>query len=205
VDGLAFAAQYQGKNEESANGRSADRANGDGWGTSLTYTSEIGVGVSAAYSSSDRTNGQQGAFYGNGSEKADAWSTALKYDANNVYLAAMYGESRNSTWITTNADTPAELNGAVNKEQKFEVVAQYQFDFGLRPSLAYVQSKGKDIETWGDQDLYKYVSVGTYYYFNKNMSTYVDYQINLMDDNDFTRAAGITTDDTVGVGLVYQF
>ena len=206
VDGLAFAAQYQGKNEESANGRSAERANGDGWGTSLTYTSEIGVGISAAYTSSDRTNGQQANFYGNGSEKADAWSTALKYDANNVYLAAMYGESRNSTWISTaaNGATPA-LAGAVNKEQKFEAVAQYQFDFGLRPSLAYVQSKGKDIETWGDQDLYKYVSVGTYYYFNKNMSTYVDYQINLMDDNDFTRAAGITTDDTVGVGLVYQF
>jgi len=26
-----------------------------------------------------------------------------------------------------------------------------------------------------------------------------------MDENDFTRAAGISTDDTVGVGLVYQF
>ncbi|AIR86792.1 MULTISPECIES: porin OmpC [Erwiniaceae] len=205
VDGLAFAVQYQGKNEESANGRSASKANGDGWGTSLTYTSDIGVGVSAAYTSSDRTNGQQGSFYGNGSKKADAWSTALKYDANNLYLAAMYGETRNSTWITTDADTVNELSGAINKEQKFEVVAQYQFDFGLRPSVAYVQSKGKDIETWGDQDIYKYVSVGAYYYFNKNMSTYVDYQINLMDENDFTRAAGITTDDTVGVGLQYQF
>ena len=37
------------------------------------------------------------------------------------------------------------------------------------------------------------------------MSTYIDYKINLMNDNDFTRAAGITTDDVVGVGLVYQF
>jgi len=208
VDGLAFAVQYQGKNEEgtNANSRSLSRANGDGWGSSPTYTPGIGVCVSAAYTSSDRTNGQEASFYGNGSKKADAWSTALKYDANNLYLAAMYGETRNSTWISTDAtDIAPARGGAINKEQKFEAVAQYQFDFGLRPSLAYVQSKGKDIETWGDQDIYKYVSVGAYYYFNKNMSTYVDYQINLMDENDFTRAAGISTDDTVGVGLVYQF
>jgi len=35
--------------------------------------------------------------------------------------------------------------------------------------------------------------------------SYVDYQINLMDSNDFTEAAGINTDDVVAVGLVYQF
>lgn len=43
------------------------------------------------------------------------------------------------------------------------------------------------------------------YYFNKNMSTYVDYKINLLDDNSFTRNAGISTDDVVALGLVYQF
>ncbi|MCE9941977.1 porin, partial [Serratia liquefaciens] len=42
-------------------------------------------------------------------------------------------------------------------------------------------------------------------YFNKNMSTYVDYKINLLDDNEFTKATGTATDDIVGVGLVYQF
>ena len=59
------------------------------------------------------------------------------------------------------------------------MVAQYQFDFGLRPSVAYLQSKGKDTENgYGDRDLLKYVDVGATYYFNKNMSTYVDYKIN---------------------------
>ncbi len=44
------------------------------------------------------------------------------------------------------------------------------------------------------------------YYFNKNMSTYVDYKINLLDkDDDFYASNGIATDDIVGVGLVYQF
>ncbi|WP_228296058.1 porin, partial [Klebsiella pneumoniae] len=66
--------------------------------------------------------------------------------------------------------------------------------------------KGKDLERgYGDQDILKYVDVGATYYFNKNMSTYVDYKINLLDDNSFTRNAGISTDDVVALGLVYQF
>ncbi len=59
-------------------------------------------------------------------------------------------------------------NGHVaNKAQNFEVVAQYQFDFGLRPSIAYLKSKGKDIGSYGDRDLVEYVDVGASYYFNK--------------------------------------
>ena len=73
------------------------------------------------------------------------------------------------------------------------------------PSVAYLQSKGKDLEGYGDQDILKYVDVGATYYFNKNMSTYVDYKINLLDDNSFTHNAGISTDDVVALGLVYQF
>ncbi len=51
----------------------------------------------------------------------------------------------------------------------------------------------------------EYVDVGATYYFNKNMSTYVDYKINLIDESNFTRAAGVGTDDIVAVGLTYQF
>ncbi len=50
--------------------------------------------------------------------------------------------------------------GFANKTQNFEAVAQYQFDFGLRPSLGYVLSKGKDIEGIGDEDLVNYIDVG---------------------------------------------
>ena len=78
------------------------------------------------------------------------------------------------------------------------------------PSVAYLQSKGKNLGTIGtrnydDEDILKYVDVGATYYFNKNMSTYVDYKINLLDDNQFTRDAGINTDNIVALGLVYQF
>jgi Outer membrane protein (porin) len=220
VDGLNFALQYQGKNGSVSgeddttgaantgltnNGRGTLKQNGDGFGGSLSYDIGEGFSVGAAVASSKRTDDQNTQLaFGNG-DKATTYTGGLKYDANNIYLAAMYTQTYNATRF---GDT--NFGGFANKAQNFEVVAQYQFDFGLRPSVAYLQSKGKDLGTvggrdFGDQDLLKYVDVGATYYFNKNMSTYVDYKINLLDDNSFTRQAGISTDDVVALGLVYQF
>ncbi|OFV13823.1 porin, partial [Salmonella sp. HMSC13B08] len=231
VDGLNFALQYQGNNEgtgfgQEGSGNSAGRKlakeNGDGFGMSTSYDFDFGLSLGAAYANSDRTDAQVARGYGDGmnqrnnyagGDKAEAWTVGAKYDAYNVYLAAMYAETRNMTYYG-NGDS--ELNGGIaNKTQNFEVVAQYQFDFGLRPSIAYLQSKGKDLGgqevrhgnwRYTDKDLVKYVDVGMTYYFNKNMSTYVDYKINLLDEDDsFYADNGIATDDIVAVGLVYQF
>ena len=207
VDGWNFAVQYQGKNgnnSESPNGRDVLGQNGDGWGLSTTYDLGSGFGIGASAFQSDRTNdqnGNQAGILGRG-DKAEAYTGGLKYDANNVYLAAMYTKSYNATRFGSSDSTAF---GYADKAENWEVVAQYQFDFGLRPSLAYVTSRGTDVQTWGKQNLKKYIDVGATYYFNKNMSTYVDYQINLLDDNQFTDAAGINTDDVVALGLVYQF
>ena len=223
ADGLNFAMQYQGNNEDGGSGegtgngkgRDLTRENGDGFGMSTSYDFDFGLSLGAAYSSSDRSNNQVAAGRGDsshansyaGGDTADAWTVGAKYDANDIYLAAMYAETRN---MTAYGDY-----GIANKTQNFEVVAQYQFDFGLRPSIAYLQSKGKDLGgqevsrgNWRyvDKDLVKYVDVGVTYYFNKNMSTYVDYKINLLDEDDsFYESNGIATDDIVAVGLVYQF
>ncbi|ENR8888117.1 TPA: porin [Citrobacter koseri] len=231
VDGLNFALQYQGNNEgtgfgQEGSGNSAGRKlakeNGDGFGMSTSYDFDFGLSLGAAYANSDRTDAQVARGYGDGmnqrnnyagGDKAEAWTVGAKYDAYTVYLAAMYAETRNMTYYG-NGDS--ELNGGIaNKTQNFEVVAQYQFDFGLRPSIAYLQSKGKDLGgqevrhgnwRYTDKDLVKYVDVGMTYYFNKNMSTYVDYKINLLDEDDsFYADNGIATDDIVAVGLVYQF
>ncbi len=226
VDGLNFALQYQGNNEGSSVGqegsgnsenRKLAKENGDGFGMSTSYDFDFGLSLGAAYSSSDRTNnqvaeGRNDRSYTSkyaGGETADAWTVGAKYDANNVYLAAMYAETRN---MTAYGD---DKGGIANKTQNFEVVAQYQFDFGLRPSVAFLQSKGVDLGGWDhhsngtprytDKDLVKYVEVGMTYYFNKNMSTYVDYKINLLDEDDsFYESNGIATDDIVAVGLVYS-
>ena len=237
VDGLNFALQYQGNNEDGkrgwtgqeGSGNSANRSlaqeNGDGFGMSTSYDFDFGLSLGAAYSSSDRTDDQVARGYQDGMNKrnsyaggetADAWTVGAKYDANNVYLAAMYAETRNMTSYGSGKNDDGSAKGGVaNKTQNFEVVAQYQFDFGLRPSIAYLQSKGSDLGgqevsrgNWRyvDKDLVKYVDVGVTYYFNKNMSTYVDYKINLLDEDDsFYESNGIATDDIVAVGLVYQF
>ncbi len=113
----------------------------------------------------------------------------------------MYTRSYNATRFGSSSATSY---GYADTADNWELVAQYQFDFGLRPSLAFVSSRG-NVQNYGDQNLKKYVDVGATYYFNKNMSTYVDYQINMLDDNNFTNAAGINTDDIVALGLVYQF
>ncbi|HDI3032604.1 TPA: porin OmpC [Cronobacter turicensis] len=219
VDGLNFALQYQGKNgsvsgeNDATGGRSLLKQNGDGYGMSLTYDLGQGFSVGGAMATSKRTadqNASNAALFGEG-DHAEVYSGGLKYDANNIYLAAQYSQTYNATRFGTSNGDRSNIYGFADKAQNFEVVAQYQFDFGLRPSVAYLQSRGKDIankttgESFGDQDLLKYVDVGATYYFNKNMSTFVDYKINLLDDNKFTRQAGIGTDDVVAVGLVYQF
>ena len=213
VQGLNFAVQYQDNNEGNNcdenfcstnegtnNGRDTRHENGDGYGISATYDFGMGFSAGAAYTSSDRTNDQVN-YTTAGGDTADAWTAGLKYDANNIYLAAMYSETRNMTPYGDNADAVA------NKTQNFEVTAQYQFDFGLRPAISYLQSKGKDLgNDQDDKDLVKYADVGATYYFNKNMSTYVDYKINLLDEDDsFYKNNGIGTDDIVALGLVYQF
>lgn len=65
-------------------------------------------------------------------------TVGAKYDANSVYLAMMYAQTRNMT--------PYGDTGIADETQNFEAVAQYQFDFGLRPSLAwFTQRQGHDL------------------------------------------------------------
>ena len=197
VDGLSFAVQYQGKNED----RNIQKQNGDGISTSATWAFGEGFAISAGYANSNRTTDQKNQAFSASGDKAEAWATSAKYDANNVYAAVMYSQTYNMT---------PEDAGFANKTQNIEAVVQYQFDFGLRPSVGYVQSKGKNLASrpgfdGGTADLLKYVEVGTWYYFNKNMNVYAAYKFNLLDENDYTAATGLSTDDQAAVGIVYQF
>ena len=188
VDGLNFALQYQGKNNDTDRAK----ANGDGFGFSVNYNID-GFGFVGAYSNSDRTDEQAADRRG---ENAEVWSLATKYDANNVYASVMYGESHNMTHM--------ESGGFANKTQNIEAVVQYQFDFGLRPSLGYVYAKGKDLNGNRDADIMNYVELGTWYYFNKNFNVYTAYKFNLVDDED-SYITGASTDDQFAVGITYQF
>ena len=198
VEGLDFAAQYVGKNDRTGNADAIRRANGDGYAFSVAYEVISGLTFTGAYANVDRTTTQNNATYGEG-DRAESWATSVKYDANQIYLAALYSETHNAT--PTNSSTTAP-SGFANKAETFEVVAQYQFLNGVRPSIAYVQSKAKDLENIGSADLYKYVSVGANYSLNKNLNVYAEYKINLLDGDN---ALGKADNDVTGVGINYQF
>ncbi|QWT42998.1 porin [Dickeya dadantii] len=193
VDGWDFALGYQAKHNDSTQLR---KQTGDGWAISSSYTAPFGVGVIGSYTAADRTDSQ--ITDGRG-EKAEAWATGLKYDANNVYVAATYGEYHNLTYKNSGALF------AYDKTKVFEAVAQYTFDFGLTPSLGYVTAKADDdtsaVKTSGY--LKKYISVGATYAFNKNFSTLVEYDINLIDNDNNPNS--VATGNTVALGAIYQF
>ena len=209
VDGLAFAVQYQGQNGstgENTNGRADVLAqNGEGWGTSLAYTiGDTGVTAAAAYSNSNRTDAQRRVVLSD-AKNAEAWASGLKYDANNVYLAATYAETRNMTAVKGAENIDPSLAGSVaDKTKNLEIVAQYQFDFGLRPSVAYLQSKAQ--KAGYEVTQVKYVDLGATYYFNKNMAVYADYKINMLNENhEGAKTLDLNTHDVFGLGAVYQF
>lgn len=204
--------QYQGSNRgegESANGRANVLSqNGNGWGAAVSYDiADSGVTAVAAYSNSKRTDEQRAVAFSD-AKHAEAWASGLKYDANSLYLAATYAETRNMTAIkgadNLTIDNESVTGSVADKAKNFELVAQYQFDFGLRPSVAYLQSKVQKLGQEYTQ--VKYVELGSTYYFNKNMAAYADYKINLLNDNDdAVKMLNLATDNVFGLGMVYQF
>ena len=109
------------------------------------------------------------------------------------------------------ASSTSSAYGYANESQIFEAYASYQFDFGLQPFVAYNSLRGKKLGAstsgpdYGNQDIEKFVDLGATYFLNKNVNVFVDYKINLIDENEFTRQAGINTDDVTAIGIVYQF
>lgn len=211
VDGLDFAVQYQAENragEKAGEGRGIQSANGNGYGMSIAYDFGHGISATGALTSANRASAQKELPYGHGGDKANAYAAAIKYDAKKYYLAIMYSQSYNLLRFgefKPNEQEKKKISGFANKARTLEAVAQYLFDFGLTPSLAYVQTWGYDIEQYGRQDLRKFIDLGVTYNFNKNMSTFIDYKINLLQGNDFTEKAGIKQDNIVALGLQYQF
>ncbi|HDC2549066.1 TPA: porin, partial [Salmonella enterica] len=146
-----------GKNgglKESNNGREdAKNQNGDGYGMSVTWEGDDGFGVGTAYSSSHRVKDQRADDApGNADGKrAEVWTAGLKYDANNIYLAATYAQTRNMQWVDIGNGsklytaavcgnvTPDEDDNTpdcglfIHRTDNVEIVAQYMFDFGLQP------------------------------------------------------------------------
>lgn len=173
VDGLSFAVQYA-----DSNSRKETKSDNEAYGMNVQYSIlDTGLTVGAAYAEETSKKSPKSYTFG------------INYDANDLYLAAIYAHTKNATDM--------EVDGKAIKSKKvngFEFVAQYGIDLDvgrITPSLAYVQYKGKNEK----KDLTKYVEVGAQYDFNKNLTAIVDYKINQIKH----------TRDTLALGLIYQF
>lgn len=175
VDGLRFGLQYKDKDHDYTSTTPTDvkslinesRAR-ESYGLSLDYDIlDSGLTVGGAYARS--------------AGGANTYAFGLKYDADSLYIAALYSHTKFESEM---------------KSSLFEIVAQYGFDLEIgriTPSIAYLQGKLK--RAGNDEDIQKYVDLGLTYDFNRNMSAIIDYKLNLKDD--YT--------DTVGLGLIYRF
>lgn len=211
VPGWDFYLQYQAKNTD----RDIEEQHGDGMAFATTYHhAETGLGGGFTYAKSDRSDEQQMWGLGNSAngKTAEMWGIAANYDANNIYVGLSWAESNNMLPVTGDSG----LYEIANKTRGFEAVANYTFDFGLTPSIAYNQLRGRDLHGFtvtntnpygqGNAYLAKYVSLGAKYEFNKNMDMAVGYKINLLDkDAAYTRRANLASDDQVEMRLTYTF
>ncbi|MWP50093.1 MULTISPECIES: porin [unclassified Gilliamella] len=219
VNGLRFAVQYADNGDNSStshfnkNTHDDKRDSAEAWGSVVDWdVLDTGLSVGAGYA-------QTG-----GHKDAKAWSAGIKYDNDNLYLAALYIQGKQK-YGWDNASTTHSANDL--KTKGYELVAQYGIDFEvgrLTPSVAYIQHKVKDASSYlsdsglKGNDLAKYVDVGLTYDFNKNLQAIIDYKINLLDKDDIGARRALykdtsftksqikgTTKDTVALGLIYQF
>ncbi|WAI18487.1 MAG: porin [Buchnera aphidicola (Acyrthosiphon caraganae)] len=207
ANGISLALQYQ----DQSNNRAEHQQNGTGWGASLKYESDVGLTAIGSCFSSERSELDQN----NQNQKlpsAGAYGLGFKYDANDIYIAAFYGEARNltpsSSVISQNTSPNEQLY--INKTQNIEAIAEYNFHSGFHPSLSYLDSKGQNSNTKNssghqDLELAKEINISTRYEFNKNISTYMNYKINLLKSDNFIKKNNIPTDNTIGAGIVYHF
>ncbi|CAL4323811.1 porin [Buchnera aphidicola] len=195
IDGVSFALQYQDENKN----RSSKQQNSSGWGASLKYESDSGLTAVGSCFTSDRLPSDKKDLK---SKSVDSYGLGFKYDAHNIYIAAFYGAARNLT------PDPANSKNYINTTENIEAIAEYNFESGFHPSLSYLDSKGHNSndENLNELNLSKQINISTRYEFNKNVSTYMNYQINLLkDSNTFVQKYKIPTDNIIGAGVVYQF
>lgn len=186
VEGLSFALQYADKDGAEKGAQSIDR---EAYGLNAQYSIlDTGFSIGAGYATTSKSKLY---FGGDNAKRAKSYIIGGNYDANNLYVGAIYAASKNNNSY---------------KGKGWEMVVQYGIDLDvgrITPSLAYVQHKTKANEAGDYQNKHKYVDVGFSYDFNKNLSAIVDYKINLLKEKD-----GVTnaeTKDTLALGLVYKF
>lgn len=209
IDGMSFILQYQDQSEN----RAQNQTNGPGWGISIKYETDVGLTAIGSCFSSQRFQSDKSNQDNKLTPSVGAYGLGFKYDANDIYIAAFYGEGRN---LTPSLNILSDNNASkdqpyINKTQNIEAIAEYNFHSGFHPSLSYLDSKGQNLNIKDattvpkNLELAKQINISTRYEFNKNISTYMNYTINLLKSDNVIKEQNIPTDNTIGAGIVYHF
>ncbi|TSJ90482.1 porin [Gilliamella apicola] len=199
TDDLSFALQYADNGD---NSNSTDRYKSlysenksrEAWGANIQWNIfDTGLTAGAGYAQTSSSD-----------HRHNTWTAGLKYDNNNLYLAANYFQSKLKSRLIQDGYVEKEgvllpniVGSSDVKIKGVELVAQYGFDLPvgrLTPSLAYVQHKQRIDSFYSNSEqehysadsspLVKYVSLGATYDLNKNFSAIVEYKFNLLDRKD---------------------
>ncbi|MCR3964197.1 porin [Aeromonas veronii] len=207
--GLTLGAQFTGNNDP----QNADRSNlsgahstwnpkgsAEGFAVAANYDFDMGLSLGTAYNQAGKTDEQAANAAFGGDRDAKLYGVGAKYAVGDLYLAATYSHGEDHLYVKT-------FNGYAEKMDGYEAVAQYAIG-KFKPSLAYLRTDVKDSAHGVDDTYTEYVSIGAWYNFTDNFNAYVDYKINLLDNNGVdahTNSLGKNTDDVVAVALQYNF
>ncbi|QJC34577.1 hypothetical protein GJT95_01425 [Enterobacteriaceae endosymbiont of Donacia crassipes] len=235
IKGLDFTLQYKGlsffkENNDYNDDKNLEKnlfidkeKNRQGWGTSIKYKlGDSGISFIGAYFNALKINNKSNIINKiifvkekniNHEQENDkksnaikAFSIGVKYEKNNIYLAAVFSEAQNS--LIYLADYEYLF---ANKIRNLEVIGQYKFSNELKTIVSYVQSEGNNIPMGrhfdgGNVNFVKYVSIDTIYKFSKNLSAYISYRINLLSKNNrYINTNHIFHHNLFGIGLIYKF
>ncbi|UTT86276.1 porin [Vibrio pelagius] len=158
----------------------------DGYGISGVYSLPIGLDLGLAYAAED---------LGAGAGSANQILAGVAYSLDSLYLAATY----------STGDLDDKATGT--DEESFtamEFAAQYKFTKQISAAAVYTyqeneQANGTKVDATDG------IELAGYYKFNSNFRTYLAYYLNGLDEE--KNAAGVVTagEDTLRLGVRYDF
>ncbi|XRX42799.1 MAG: porin [Buchnera aphidicola (Eriosoma harunire)] len=193
---LKVSFQYQGRNID----LNSIENNEYSLGSSIKYKNKLGFSAAGAVfygkRSVHRIEDMQGSM-------AHAYALSAKYIHDKAYLSVFYGKTSNVI--------PQVSNNYFDKDNRsIKLLVGYHFIPKMNSSIAYSESQSHKLDILGfpekDKTMFfsKKIDFSNYYHINKNIGTYLNYTINLLQDNNYLSNSHISTHDNIDIGLIYH-
>ncbi|HAS24047.1 porin [Vibrio splendidus] len=175
-DALQLEATYKTNSEKDS----------DGYGISGVYSLPFGLDLGLAYSGED---------LGAGNGSADQILAGLAYSLDNLYLAATYstGDVNDKAVLIQDKSFTA-----------MEFAAQYKFTKQISAAVVYTYQED-EAANGSTADSVDGIELAGYYKLNSNFRTYVAYYLNGLDEAKDANGLVTAGEDTLRLGVRYDF